>query len=176
MLTSRNIKKTKSPDKSYSILGTELNVVKSAMDLGVTVSNDLKWTDHILSVLAKATCMMGFIKRNCRRDLKRDLVKTLCLSLVRSCLCYASQRWAPQSPTLMVKIKNIQRRAKILASLTRSVYQNSTFFSLKYWLEYRDIVFFFKCKLGFIDLKRNDPFEFCSGRLCHSASVGDRER
>ena len=35
------------PERLYSILGAELNVVQSATDLGVIVSNDLKWTDHI---------------------------------------------------------------------------------------------------------------------------------
>ena len=35
---------------------------------------------------------------------------------------------------------------------------------MNYWLEYLDIDFFFRGKLGLIDLKKNDLFEFCSGR------------
>ena len=79
------------PERLYSILGAELNVVQSATDLRVIVSNDLKWTDHISSVLVKANHMMGFIKHNCIKELKRDLLKTLHLSLVRSHLCYTFQ-------------------------------------------------------------------------------------
>ena len=116
-----------SPEISHSILGTELNVIKSATDLGVIISNDLKWTGHITSVVAKANRMMDLIRRNCVRDLKRDLVKTLYLLLVRSHLCYASQLWVPRFPTLMVEIENILHRAtrfyiyaKILACLTKT--------------------------------------------------------
>ena len=145
------------------------------MDLGVIVSDDLKWTDHISSVLAKANCMMDFIKHNCIKDLKRDLVNTLYLSLVRSHLCYAFQLWAPQSPTLMFKIKNIQHRA------TQFIYKypglsykehplELNLLPLNYWLEYLDIVYFFKGKLGLINLKRNDLYEFCSEHSRHGAS------
>ena len=90
-LNLRILRKQISPERLYSILGTELNVVRSATDLGVIVSDDLKWTDHISSVLAKANCMMDFIKHNCIKDLKRDLLKTLHLSLVRSHLFYTFQ-------------------------------------------------------------------------------------
>ena len=41
---------------------------------------------------------------------------------------------------------------------------------LNYWLEYLDIVYFFKGKLGLIDLKRNDLYEFCSEHSRHGAS------
>ena len=90
-LNLRILRKQISPERLYSILGTELNVVRSATDLGVIVSDDLKWTDHISSVFAKANCMMDFIKHNCIKDLKRDLLKTLHLSLVRSHLFYTFQ-------------------------------------------------------------------------------------
>ena len=163
------------PERLYSILAAELNVVQSATDLGVIVSNDLKWTDHISSVLVKANHMMGFIKHNCIKELKRDLLTTLHLSLVRSHLCYTFQLWAPQSPTLVFKIKNIQHRA------TRFICKNPglsykerlselNLRPLNNWLEYLDIVNFFKCKLGLIDLKRNDFYEFCSEQLRRGAS------
>ena len=90
-LNLRILRKQISPERLYSILGTELNVVRSATDVGVIVSDDLKWTDHISSVLEKANCMMDFIKHNCIKDLKRDLLKTLHLSLVRSHLFYTFQ-------------------------------------------------------------------------------------
>lgn len=55
--------------------------------------------------------MLRFLKRNCSGDLKKDSLKLLYVSLLRSNLCYASQLWAPQSPTLMLEVENIQRRA-----------------------------------------------------------------
>ena len=67
----------------------------------------------------------------------------------------------------MFKIKNIQHRA------TQFIYKypglsykehplELNLLPLNYWLEYLDIVYFFKGKLGLIDLKRNDLYEFCS--------------
>lgn len=75
----------------------------------------------------------------------------------------------------MVEIENIQRRA------TRFMCKDPTLsykerllelnlLSLNYWLKYLDIVYFFKCKFGLIDLKWNDVFEFCSERSRHGAS------
>ena len=97
----------------------DLKIVSSAKDLGVTVSKDLKWTAHIAHVVAKSNRMLGFLKRNCWGDLNKESLKLLYISLVCSNLCYASQLWAPQSPTLMLEVENIQRRA------TRFIWKNS---------------------------------------------------
>lgn len=75
----------------------------------------------------------------------------------------------------MVQIKNIQRRAKRFICKDPGLSYKERLLELNllplnYWLEYLDIVFFFKCKLGLIDLKRNDFFEFCSARSRRDAS------
>ena len=75
----------------------------------------------------------------------------------------------------MFKIKNIQHRA------TQFIYKypglsykkhplELNLLPLNYWLEYLDIVYFFKGKLGLIDLKRNDLYEFCSEHSRRGAS------
>ena len=157
------------------VLGAELNVVQSAMDLG---SYCMLWPEmdrpHIFNS-CKANCMMGFIKRKCIKDLKRDLVKTPHLSLVRSHLCYTFQLWALQSPTLMFKIKNVQHRATRFICKDPGLSYKERLSELNLrplnnWLEYLDIVNFFKCKLGLIDLKRNDLYEFCSEHSRRGAS------
>ena len=88
-------------------MNEDLKIVSSAKDLGGTVSKDLKWTTHIAHVVAKSNRMLGFLKRNCSDDLNKESLKLLYISLVRSNLCYASQLWAPQSPTLMLEVENI---------------------------------------------------------------------
>ena len=174
-LNLRISRKRNSPDRCYHLLGSELKVVQSATDLGIVISSDLKWSDHISSVVAKANRMLGFIKRNCTNDLNKDSLKLLYMSLVRSHLCYASQLWAPQSPTLMIEVENIQRRA------TRFICKNNelsykerllklNLLPLTYWLEYLDLVFFFKCKAGLIDLNLDNLIEFCSGRSRRGSS------
>ena len=75
----------------------------------------------------------------------------------------------------MFKIKNIQHRA------TQFIYKypglsykehplELNLLPLNYWLDNLDIVYFFKGKLGLIDLKRNDLYEFCSEHSRHGAS------
>ena len=112
----------------------DLKFVSSAKDLGFTVLKDLKWTAHIAQVVAKSKRMLGFLKRNCSGDLNKESLKLLYISLVCSNLCYASQLWAPQSPTLMLELENIQRRA------TRFIL-NLNLLPLNYWLKYLDYYF-----------------------------------
>ena len=76
----------------------------------------------------------------------------------------------------MSKIKNIQHRA------TQFIYKypglsykehplELNLLPLNYWLEYLNIVYFFKGKLGLIDLKRNDLYEFCSEHSRHQVPL-----
>ena len=74
--------------------------------------------------------------------------------------------WAPQSSTSnLILVENIQRRA------TRFILRNSNLcykarliklklLRLSYWLEYLDLVFFFKCLHGLIDFTREFSYYF----------------
>ena len=86
--------------------------------------------------------------------------RTLYLTLVRSKLCYASQVWAPQSITSIKRIERIQRRAtKFILDLPFfcdiSYNQRLEMLNLLpvcYWHEYLDMVFFFKCVRGMVNI------------------------
>ena len=56
----------------YTIDNQSLDCVPFIMDLGVTVSNDLSWSRHIESIVAKANKTLGLVKRVCKElpDLK----------------------------------------------------------------------------------------------------------
>ena len=51
---------------NYTIHGHRLDVVDSSKYLGVTISKDLRWDNHINNVTAKANKTLGFIGRNMR--------------------------------------------------------------------------------------------------------------
>ena len=73
----------------YHLHGCVLESEPSAKYLGVTISEDLRWTDHINNISKKANQTLGFIKCNIwvhNRDLKATAYKTL----VRPQLEYAS--------------------------------------------------------------------------------------
>ena len=94
----------------YRLHGCVLESVPSAKYLGVNISEDLRWTDHINNISKKANQTLEFIKRNIRvhnRDLKATAYKTL----VRPQLEYVSTVWSPYTASDSNKIESVQRRA-----------------------------------------------------------------
>jgi hypothetical protein len=45
---------------------------------------DLSWNSHIDHITARATWMLGFLKRNCSEDMSRNAIKSLYIAIVRS--------------------------------------------------------------------------------------------
>ena len=67
-----------------------LEVTKDSKYLGVTISNDLSWANHISNITAKANRTIGFLRRNihaCPKEVKE--------TLVRPSIEYASAVWDP---------------------------------------------------------------------------------
>ena len=160
--------------------GTTIEMVAKEKDLGITITKDLTWNNHLKAIVSKANRKMGFIKRNCFALLNTKTLILLHTSLVRSYFCYASQVWAPQSiiqdPML---VENTQRRA------TKFICKSDTFsykdrllrlrlLPLNYWLEYLDLVFFFKCKCGDINLNIHNYIQYCKSKSRRGSS-GIRE-
>ena len=54
-----------SPYRSYNINGIDVEVVSTEKDLGVVFVNDTSWKNHILTIVAKANRLLGFIRRSC---------------------------------------------------------------------------------------------------------------
>ena len=155
-------------DRSYHICNIELKCFSSQRDLGVLISSDLSWNKYIDTIIAKANRMLGFLKRNCTKDLSPRAVKSLSIAFVRSHLGYCSQVWALQS--VIRNMKLIQRRATkfICKTSTDLTYRDRLVFlhllPLNYWLEYLDLVFFCKCKGNDVRIDLENYNFFCSGR------------
>ena len=151
-------------------------MVAKEKDLGITITKDLTWNNHLKAIVSKANRKMGFIKRNCFALLNTKTLILLYTSLVRSYFCYASQVWAPLSiiQDLML-VENTQRRA------TKFICKSDTFsykdrllrlrlLPLNYWLEYLDLVFFFKCKSGDINLNIHNYIQYCKSKYRRGSS------
>ena len=101
-----------SPPRTYSLNGFVLEVVKAERDLGILISSDTTWKDHIVLVVAKANKMLGFLKRNCAGLVNKEALLRFYHSLVRSHVCFWSQVWSPQSTVNnLCLVEGIQRRA-----------------------------------------------------------------
>jgi hypothetical protein len=112
--------KRNSPTHSYHlnnqpvkiVANQPVKIVANQVDLGVVVSNDLKWSPRIASCTAKANCLLGFFPRNCSQMTDTRCHRLLYLSLVRSHLSYASEIWAPQASSRdIASLEGVQRRA-----------------------------------------------------------------
>ncbi|MEW8548097.1 MAG: reverse transcriptase family protein, partial [Candidatus Thiodiazotropha sp.] len=95
---------------SYSIHGHQLVFVKSGKYLGVTLTDNLSWNDHVDQVVKKANNSLAFLRRNlssCPSQTKAQCYQ----SLVRPSLEYASTAWDPYTQTNINKLEAVQRRA-----------------------------------------------------------------
>ena len=97
-------------ETKYYLHGCVLESVSSAKYLGVTLSEDLSWSNHINTITKKANQTLGFIKRNIRVH-NKDLKSTAYKTLVRPQLEYASTVWSPHTDQDIKKLEDVQRRA-----------------------------------------------------------------
>ena len=87
--------------------------VQSAKYLGLTITDDLDWGQHISVITCKATKTLGFLRRNLAlaptppRHTKEVAYKTL----VRPQLEYAVPIWHPYNETQTEKVEKVQRTA-----------------------------------------------------------------
>jgi hypothetical protein len=106
----------------YSFCSTVLQQVKHNPYLGVMLSEDAKWSEHINKTVKKANSTLGFLRRNLRQCPPK-LKELAYQSLVRSTLEYASVVWDPYQAKDIKHLEAVQRRAArfTLADYRRSV-------------------------------------------------------
>ena len=94
----------------YSLHNQTLENVQSVKYLGITISDNRDWGQHISEISSKATKTLSFLRRNLAfapRSTKKVAYKTL----VRPELEYAAPIWSPSSKLQINQIKKVQRTA-----------------------------------------------------------------
>ena len=84
--------------------------VQSAKYLGITITDNMDWGQHVSEISSKATKTLGFLRRNLAfapRSTKEVAYKTL----VRPKLEYAAPIWSPHSKLQNNQIEKAQRTA-----------------------------------------------------------------
>ena len=94
----------------YTINDNILQQVQNSRYLGVTISDDFKWGTHIQSMTAKASSLLGLLKRNLKHC-PSSCKKLGYTAMVRSQLEYASIIWSPYQLEDINRIEKVQRRA-----------------------------------------------------------------
>ena len=102
------------PDKQilfdYTIHQQKLEQAQSAKYLGLTITDNLDWGQHVSEISCKATKTMGFLRRNLAlapRHTKEVAYKTL----VRPQLEYAAPIWNPYHKLQIQEVEKVQRTA-----------------------------------------------------------------
>ena len=101
----------------YKIHNQDLEKVPHRKYLGVTLSKDLSWKQHINNITKKSNKTLGFLRRNlhsCTHKVKEKAFTTL----VRPSLDYASSCWDPHIKEHIEELEKVQRRG------TRFVFNN----------------------------------------------------
>ena len=92
----------------YSLHNKTLEKVQSVKYLGITISDNMDWGQHISENSIKATKTLGFLCRNlafATRSTKAVAYKTL----VRPKLEYAAPIWSPYSKLQINQVEKVQR-------------------------------------------------------------------
>ena len=106
----RFTRKSRPIHHSYTLSGHQLESVSNHNYLGVTLSYNLKWNSHIDASTAKASSIIGFLRRNlynAPRNVKLQAYK----SLVCPHLEYCCSVWDPFTQRNTNKIQAVQNRA-----------------------------------------------------------------
>ena len=94
----------------YSLHNQTLENVQSAKYLGITISDNMDWGQHISEISSKATKTLGFLRRSLAfapRSTKEVAYKTL----VRPKLENAAPIWSPYSKLQINQVEKVQRTA-----------------------------------------------------------------
>ena len=106
-----SITRSKSPHQYlYTLDDHILEQVQDNPYLGITLSDNLKFTTHINKISNRSNSILGFIRRNLKHCSKL-LKESAYISLVRSVLDYASVVWDPHQKKDIDRLEGIQRRA-----------------------------------------------------------------
>ena len=98
-------------DASYYIHGTQLENVREAKYLGVTLTSKLSWNAHISGVCAKAHSARFFLQRNLVKSSKDTRLRCY-KTFIRPIVEYASTVWDPSdNEKLRSQIETVQRKA-----------------------------------------------------------------
>lgn len=114
-----NLKKTvaltitrkKSPlPYTYCINNHVVSTVTTYKYLGVMITSDLKWNQHITYIQKKAMQKLGYLKRTLGKS-TRDIKLLAFKTYVRPLLEYASVIWDPHTAANISKLEAVQRKA-----------------------------------------------------------------
>ena len=90
--------------------GQQLAELPTSKYLGVDLSSNLDWKEHIDRTVKKANSVLGFLRRNLRIN-NRKTKSSAYVTLVRLHLEYRAYIWSPHTDQFKQKLGTVQRRS-----------------------------------------------------------------
>lgn len=106
------------PQAIYLLNGVQVRKDKSARDLGVTITSDLKWEVHIAEIVKKANKVIYMIKKTFKK-LSINMFLKIYKVYIRPIVEYCHVVWSPYFVKDIEKIEQVQRRASKLPNILR---------------------------------------------------------
>jgi len=146
------------PKVNYVMDTTQLQVVSEERDLGIIVSDDLKWEKQCTAAVKQANKILGMIKRNFV-DRSKETILALYKSLVRPYLEYCISVWNPYLVKDIKLVEGVQRRAtKMVQGIQHLNYDDRLNYLDLMRLEKRrvrsDLIETFKFMKGMCDIEK----------------------
>ena len=113
--TIRVTRKKRPLETSYQLRGNTLEVVDGGKYLGIHISNDLSWREHIRQTTTKATRSLGFLGHNLH-SYPQNVRAQAYTTLVRPVLKYASKVWDPHQIQQIQRLEQVQRQTARFAT------------------------------------------------------------
>ena len=162
-----NVKKSHIPDNNFYINGNLLESKPAVKDLGVYVSNDLKWSKHVSHICQQANVVSYRILKTFRTRNIWTFIK-LYKTYIRPKLEYNTPVWSPYLDGDKKRIEQVQRHFTKVAfnkcNIPFTSYKDRLYKISMSTLEnrraYFDTVCLFKIINGLSDLEFNDYFQF----------------
>ena len=121
-----HVTRSRTPVPSQYLLHDQaLESIAGSKYLGVEISNNLSFNNHIQNITTSASQSLGFLKRNLRSQnpaLREMAYKTLVRPLVE----YSSSVWSPYTKSSVDKLEMIQHRVARWTSNNYSPYASLT--------------------------------------------------
>ena len=148
---------------TYTMNHSPINSVESISDLGVTISRDLSFSNHIHNIIKKANRRLWLVKRALGFSAPVKCKLQAYVSFVRPILEYCSIIWSPSSKEYLMSVESVQKHATnyILNNPPilnpRHINYKDRLLScnllpLSFRREIRDITFFYKAVNNFYDI------------------------
>lgn len=115
------ISRTSSVSSIYHIASTSLETVSSYKYLGIHITSNLSWADHISYVISNANRILGYLRRNFAQ-VSSSIKLTMYKTLIRPKLEYAASVWDPSHENLIRSLEMVQNNSTrfILSNYNRT--------------------------------------------------------